>query len=171
MQLQNRMTDDVFFENEKGERSKAYKTKFASETLTIYDEKLVVKDGDIAIQLLPNGTEERFIVTDTKFSSGLKSIPAHYTISIIKESKKHREEKVATNTTFNISNSSVQVGDGNIQNIVDSFNELATKINESESTPEQKAEAQNLLQLLLNNSTVASILKGAFSAVTGIPAQ
>ena len=168
MSIQRMMTDDAFIENERGERNGPYKTKFGSAKLTIFNDKLIVADGDVVIQPLPNGTEERFVVTDSQFSSGLGSIKAHYSISVVKESKQQREQKMASNTTFHINNSSVQVGDGNIQNIVNSFEQLVKEIESSESTSVQKEEAKGLLKSLITNPTVASVLGGTVSGLLGL---
>jgi len=168
MSLQRFLTDNVFFENENGERTGPYKTKFGSNKLIIFNDKLMVKDGDIVIQPLPNGTEDRFVVIDTNFNSGLKSIKAHYSISTVKESKQQKEEKMATNTILHINNSNVQVGDGNVQNIVNSFNELVKEIDESQSTQEEKEVAKSLLNSLVSNPTVASVLGGTVSGLVGL---
>lgn len=162
------MTDDVYFENDCGERIGPFKTKFRGSNITVFNDKLIIKEGDIAIQQLPNGTEDRFIITNTQFNTGLQSTKAHYKISLVKESKQQREEKITSNTTVHISNSNVQVGDGNIQNIVNSFEQLTKEIESSGSTPEQKEEAKGLLKLLISNPTVAAVLGGAVSGLLGI---
>ena len=166
--LQRLMTDNVFFENDRGERIGPFKTKFGNSDITVFDDKLVVKEGDVVIQPLPNGTEDRFVITDTNFSSGLGPVPPFYTINIVKESKQQRKEKLAANTTFHINNSNVQVGDGNVQNIVNSFEQLVQEIDNSSSTPDQKEEAKGLLKSLITNPTVAAVLGGAVSGLLGI---
>ena len=138
MSIQRLMTDNAFFEDETGQRFGPYKTKFGESKMIFFDEKLSTKKGDIMIQPLPNGTEERFIITDVQFNSGIRGKHSHYSVSTIKESKQKKEEKMATNTTFHINNSNVQVGDGNIQNIVNSFEQLVNEIDNSESTLEEK---------------------------------
>ena len=167
MSLESLMTDDVYIENAHGERNGPYKTKFGGDSLTVFNEKLVITEGDIVIQPLPNKTEVRFVVTDTKFSSGLRGIKPHYSINVVKESKQQKEQELATNTTFHINNSNVQVGDGNIQNIVNSFEQLIKEIDSSDSTPEQKEKAKGLLGSLISNPTVAAILGGAVSGLLG----
>lgn len=153
------------YKDTKDNRTGPYKTKFGSNKLTIFDKTLTVNEGEIAIQHLPNGTEERFVITDTKFNSGIHGRNAHYSLSIIKESKQQREQKIPANTTFHINNSNVQVGDGNIQNIVNAFEQLANEIESSQSTPEQKEEAKGLLKSLLSNPTVAAVLGGTVSGL------
>lgn len=168
MSLQRMMTDEAFIENMQGERTGPFKTKFGAGKLIFFDDTLIVSEGDIVIQPLPNGREERYIITDSQFSSGLGSTKAHYSVSIVKESKQQRAEKVGPNTTFHINNSSVQVGDGNVQNIVNSFEQLSKEIESSDSTPEQKEEAKVLLKSLISNPTVAAVLGGAVSGLLGV---
>lgn len=165
MSLQRLMTDSFYIEDENGNKSGPHKTKFGGKTITVFDDKLIVKEGYTVIQPLPNGTEESFIVTDYKFSSGLRAIKPHYSITIERESKLQRQNKTIGNTTYNISNSNVQVGDGNVQNIIDSFQDLVGKIDNSSASPEEKNEAKGIISTLVQNPTVAAILGGAASGL------
>lgn len=74
--------DDVFFENEEGDRVGPYKTRFSNDTIIIYDAELDVKAMSYAIQILPNGKENKLSVISTKFSPGRKLIEPHFTISL-----------------------------------------------------------------------------------------
>jgi len=161
------LTDNAFIENKNGERTGPFKTKFGGEKLVVFNDQLVISEDDIVIQPLPNGAEERFAVTDVQFNSGLSRIKAHYSITVIKETKQQREKKLASNT-FHINNSNVQVGDGNIQNIVNSFEQLVQEIELSNSTQPQKEEAKGLLKSLISNPTVASVLGAAASGLIGV---
>ncbi|WP_153069777.1 hypothetical protein [Psychromonas sp. psych-6C06] len=168
MSLQRMLTDNAFIENKNGERTGPFKTKFGPEKLVIFNEQLVVTENDVVIQPLPNGTEERFAITDVQFNSGIGRMQSHFSITVVKEAKQERENKVANNTTFHINNSNVQVGDGNIQNIVNAFEQLTQEIESSNSTPAEKEEAKGLLKSLISNPTVASVLGGAVSGLIGV---
>ena len=168
MSLQKMLTDNAFIENKSGDRLGPFKTKFGATKLVVFNDKLVVSEDDIVIQPLPNGTEERFVVTDVQFNSGLGRIKAHFSITVIKETKQQREKKLASNTTFHINNSNVQVGDGNIQNIVNSFEQLVQEIESSNATAPEKEEAKGLLKSLISNPTIASVLGGAVSGLIGV---
>lgn len=167
MSIQRMMTDDAYIEDSQGKRYGPIKTKFGGKKLTVFDDKLSVGEGDVVIQPLPNGTEVRYVVIDSQFNTGLRSIKAHYSLTVEKESKQQKAEKMASNTTYHISNSNVQVGDGNVQNIVNSFEQLAREIEVSNSSPAQKEEAKGLLKSLITNPTVASVLGGAVSGLLG----
>lgn len=166
MSIKHLMKDNAFIENEVGQRFGPFKTNFGGSELIFFDDKLLVKEKNVVIQPLPNGTEQRFIVTDVQFNSGLRGIKGHYLISIVKESKQQKEKNMTTNTTFHINNSNVQVGDGNIQNIVNSIEQLVKEIDNSKSTFEQKEEAKGLLKTFISNPTVAAVLGGG--AVSGL---
>lgn len=74
--------DNVFFENEEGERIGPYKTRFNTDTIIIYDAELDVKSMSYAIQLLPDGNENKFSIISIKFSTGRKLIEPYFTVSL-----------------------------------------------------------------------------------------
>jgi hypothetical protein len=51
---------------------------------------------------------------------------------LTKASKIEQEKKLAASNTFHIHNSNVQVGDANVQNIVNSFEQLAAEIDSTD---------------------------------------
>lgn len=166
MNLQDMYTDDVYFEDDDSQRIGPYKTKFGGSKIIIYDKQLNVTEGFIAIQPLPNGTEQRFSITDVSFSSGLGPINPHFTMQIEKESNK--KQQTSSSPTFHINNSNVQVGDGNVQNIINSFEQLITAIESSDTEPKQKEEAKSLLKTLLSNPTVSAVLGGSVSGLLSL---
>ena len=66
---------------------------------------------------------------------------------------------VSQHFTFN-SPSNVQVGNNNIQNVQQVFNDLLRKIDSLDATDEEKAEAKGLVRSLLKHPLVSSILGG-----------
>lgn len=78
-------------------------------------------------------------------------------------------EKRNTNSTiYNFENSTVQIGDGNTQNIVNAFESLANEIEKSNSTPEEKIEVKSLMQGLINHPIISSVLGGSVSGLLGL---
>lgn len=167
MSTQGLMTDDAYIEDSQGKRYNPIKTKFGGNKLIVFDDKLSVCEGAVVIQPLPNGTEVRYAVIDSQFSTGLRSLKPHYSLTVEKESKQQKTEKMASNTTYHINNSNVQVGNGNVQNIVNAFEQLAREIEISDSSPAQREEAKGLLKSIIANPTVASVLGGAVSGLLG----
>ncbi len=60
---------------------------------------------------------------------------------------------------------SVQVGDHNTQNIVNSFEALVKKIESADVPPVQKEEAKGMLRKLLEHPAVVSVIGAAAKAV------
>lgn len=70
------------------------------------------------------------------------------------------------NQTINIHGAqSVQVGDHNTQNMINSFEALVKKIESSEAPPEQKEEAKGILRKFLEHPAVVSVIGAAAGAI------
>lgn len=69
--------------------------------------------------------------------------------------------------TLNV-NGPAQVGNGNIQNIHNIFNQLLQKIDESEATDDEKAEAKSRLTKFLEHPLVGSIVGGLAGSLPGL---
>lgn len=162
--LQN---DIVFIEGATGERSIPYKTTIGSNggfSAHIFEDSLDVEEGWKLIRRLPNGKEELFTILEVNYSSGLSSIPAHWTLKLSKDSSLATTSRPTT--TVHIANSSgIQIGDHNIQHITNSFIKLVEKIEESNAQPQEKAKAKELLRGVLENPTVAAVLGSAATFV------
>ena len=119
-----------------------------------------VEEGDIVLRMLPNGKEERNRVTKATFLNvGAAGLGPHYQIKYEKGSSNMGKPPVQN---INITGAqSVQVGDHNTQNIVNSIEALVQKIESSSSSPEEKQEAKHLLGQFLAHPLTASILGGA----------
>lgn len=143
-----------------------YKAMFAGGTIVIADPMADVESGDTILRRLPNGKDERLVVTDaTFFNEGIGSLGAHYQIKF-----KKGGESPAQRPTQNINISgaqSVQIGDYNTQNIVNSFEALVKMIDSSTAPPDEKAEAKSLLGRLLEHPLVVSIVGAAAGAAIG----
>jgi len=158
--LQN---DTVFIERTAGERSGPYKTAISSKggfSASIFEANLDVEEGWKLIRPLPNGKEELFTILEANYSSGLSSIQPHWTLKLRKESS--LAAAPPPTTTINITNSSgIQIGDHNIQHIVNSFVGLIEKIEASNVPPQEKAKAKSLMRSVLENPIVAAVLGSA----------
>jgi hypothetical protein len=69
-------------------------------------------------------------------------------------------EQPSSGPTFHISGGQIQIGDNNVQNIVNALQELKGKIDNAEASPEQKKEAVGLLRSLIAHPLVTSVLGG-----------
>lgn len=165
--LQN---DTVFIERPAGERSGPYKTAIGSKggfSASIFEPSLDVEEGWKLIRPLPNGKEELFTILEANYSPGLASIPPHWTLKLKKESSLAVTPRPTT--TINIANSSgFQIGDHNIQHIANSFVGLIEKIEASNMSAQEKAEAKSLLRSVLENPTVAAVFGSATTCVLAL---
>lgn len=143
-----------------------YKALFAGNTIIIDNPKADVEEGDTILRLLPNGKDERSYVTEATFySTGSGRTGPHYQIKF-KKGGVPVEHKPVQN--FHINNAqSIQIGDFNSQNIVNSFEALVNKIESSSATPEEKEEAKSLLEKFLSHPAVVSVLGAAAGAIIG----
>ena len=161
--------DVIYIVNNEGQKSSEFKAVLSKGTATIFDETLDVDEGDKLIQKLPNDKEKTFTVLDVGFVPKIQSIPAHYKLTIKKDSSLITESQVSNQTTININDSSaIQIGDNNVQNISNSITELVHKIDESNIINEEKVEAKSKIKELLTNPTIASILGGTVSGILGL---
>jgi hypothetical protein len=143
-----------------------YKATFAGTTIILADPMADVESGDTILRRLPNGKDERSVVTEaTFFNQGIGSLGPHYQIKFSKGG-----ESPARQPTQNINihgAQSIQIGDYNTQNIVNSFEALVKMIESSTALPEEKAEAKSLLSRLLQHPLVVSIVGAAAGAAIG----
>lgn len=117
-----------------------------------------VEVGDTVIRRLPNGNDERSVVSESKFlrvgigGGGGGHFQIKFRDSAETVSQPHTQH-------INISNAqSVQIGDHNTQSIINSFEALIKQIEAADSTPKQKEEAKSLLGSFLKHPLVVSVL-------------
>ncbi|MHB1609856.1 MAG: hypothetical protein ACYCXX_14735 [Acidiferrobacter thiooxydans] len=159
--------DTVYIEKPSGERYGPYKTALGSKngfSASIFETTLDVEEGWRLIRLLPSRKEEIFTILEANYRSGLHGIPPHWTLKLRKESSLASGNRSAT--TINISNSTgIQIGDHNVQHIINSFIGLIEQIQASGSSAQEKDEAKGVLRRALENPTVAAVLGSAVSGV------
>lgn len=147
-----------------GEVFGPYKAKFAGNTIIIADQMANVEVGDYVIRQLPNGNEELNLVTQCDFfDTSIPGFGPHFQIKF-KKGNLPVHDKTVQNINIH-STGPVQVGNHNTQNIIDSFNDLAQKIESSTATNSEKQEAKSLLSKLTNNPLVVSIIGAAAGSV------
>jgi hypothetical protein len=163
------MNDEVFVIDKSGNRSGPYKTAFSTKNLIIDDESIDVEEGYKLARPLPGGKEDIYTIVETKFQSEFHGIPAHFSLTLQKDSAIHSSQQHSKNTTININNSQgIQVGDHNVQHIANSFSQLISEIEKSDASTEEKIIAKSKLKELITNPTVAAVLGGAVSGLLGL---
>lgn len=155
--------EDARIEKANGSIVGPYKSTFAGSTIVIWDEKADVEEGDTILRLLPSGKDERSLVTEAKFFQSMHSIKAHYQIKFTKGVAAKMQKSPSHNITIHGAQS-VQIGDYNTQNIINSFQALKNQIESSSASPQEKEEAKSLISQLLSHPLVTSILGAAAGA-------
>lgn len=159
MSLQQILVDNAYLEKNNGQRLAPFKTKFGGVKLVVFNDQFEVAEGDVVIHVLDDTQEQRFIVTSVQFNSGMMSIDAHYLLSIINESE-------LQNTPYTSTSSAIQENDftaekTEIHHIMHSFDQLIKKIELSQSSADDKAEAKALLKAFIVHPTVNDLLSGS----------
>lgn len=158
--------EDARIEKSNGQVVGPYKALFAGDTIIIADPMADIEEGDTILRKLPNGKDERSIVTSaTFFNRGVGSLGPHYHVKFWKGG-----ESAMQKPTQHISITgaqSVQIGDYNTQNIVNSFEALVKQIETSAATSAEKEEAKSRLRAFLTHPLVVSVLGAVAGAVVG----
>ena len=158
--------EDARIEKKDGSTLGPYKTIFAGDTIIITDPKADIEEDDAILRKLPSGKDERSIATKVQFFQKIHGIPSHYQVKFKKESSKQMDKKSSQNITIHGAQS-VQIGDFNTQNVINSIHALKNQIESSNGSPEEKEEAKTLLQKFISHPLVASILGAAAGAIIG----
>ena len=158
--------EDARIEKLNGEIIGPYKAIFAGDTIIIADGMADIEERDIILRKLPNGKDERSVITKaTFFSQGVGSLGAHYQVKFQKGSEQVNHKPIQH---INITAAqSVQIGDYNTQNIINSFEGLIKNIENAGASSHEKEEAKSLLKKFLTHPLVISILGAAAGSLIG----
>ncbi|WP_081075061.1 RIP homotypic interaction motif-containing protein [Burkholderia stagnalis] len=163
--------DSVYVQSPDGARFGPYKTKIgtdnAGHSATVFDSSFEGQEGWVLIRELPGSREEKYLIHEANYSSGVSGIPPHWSLKLRKDaSLMHRSEPKAA-PTITINNSQgIQIGDYNVQHIASSLQGLVQMIEKSTAAPEEKEAAKGLLIKLLESPVIASVLGGVTAGVT-----
>jgi hypothetical protein len=158
--------EDARIEKSNGQVIGPYKAVFAGNTIIIADQMADIEEGDTILRKLPNGRDERSIVTSATFySQGVSSLGPHYQVKF----RKGGDSPVQKPTQhINITGAqSVQIGDYNTQNIINSFEALVKQIEATPASSIEKEEAKSRLRAFLTHPLVVSVLGAVAGAVVG----
>jgi ABC-type antimicrobial peptide transport system permease subunit len=154
-------TDEVLVERIDGTISAPIKCSINGKTISIFDKTLDVSTADKLVRTLPNGKAERYDILDVEFIDQFGGIAASYDLKVRRHGSLITTPKATVNK-ISISNShSFQVGDHNIQSVVNSFKYILKEIEDSNASPETKTEAKSRLKAFLEHPLTSAILGGA----------
>ena len=167
MSIDSLMGDDIYIESPSGQTIGPVKASVQRNKIYINDESLVIEEGGKILRPLPNGKSELHSILQVDFHKDpLHGRLSHYEVTTRKESS-----LVATpsSTTINITNSQgIQIGDGNILNIVASLDTLAKAIESADVPEEQKADAKQKLKAFLSHPLMTALLGSAAGKLIGM---
>ncbi|QQB32232.1 hypothetical protein I6I07_16100 [Achromobacter deleyi] len=156
---------DVYVQKSDGSRAGPYRGTLSAKSLIVKNKDFDVEEGDHIVRKLPTGREESYLVLSAQFYNGMGGIPPNWQLAIEKTTAL-RSPSAATSTTVNIHDSTgIQVGDHNLMNFQVAINEMVKKIDDSNSSPEEKAEAKSRLKAFLTHPLVISIAGGIAGAL------
>lgn len=160
MGIDDLMGDEVFIESPSGDRIGPVKASVQGNKVFINNESLLIEEGGRILRPLPNGKSEAHAILQVDFyKDPFGGQLSHYEIRTRKESSL---VPTPSATTINISHSyGIQVGDGNIQNIVASLETLLHAIDSADCPPKEKADARQKLKALLSHPLTTAILGAA----------
>lgn len=145
-----------------------YPAAFAGDTIFIEDERADVEEGDTVLRRLPNGKDERSVVTEATFyPKRAGSFGPRYHLKFKKGSDLPMQ-RPGHNITISGAQS-VQIGDYNTQNITNSLEALVKMIDSSSAPASEKSEAKSRLARFLEHPlVVASVGAGVGAAVGAV---
>lgn len=159
---------DTIYLERNGARTGPYKCNFSNGSFTMFYKELDVTEGDKVVRQIP-GREEYHTVIETHFSPGLGRIPAHYKLTILKDSAILKPSQSSTTNNINIHGSTgIQIGDHNIQNLEVAMKEVLTSIENAEASREEKEEARNRLRQFLAHPLVSAAVGSGLSVALGL---
>lgn len=167
MTFDSLLSDEVYIVSPGGEQSGPVKASVQRNKVYIFDESIVIEEGGKILRSLPSGKCESHTILQVDFHKAPRGMKAsHYEITTRKDSSL---VDAPSKTTIQISHSQgIQIGDGNVQNIIASLEQLIRAIDSADADNSKKDEAKNALKNFLKHPLVASVLGGAAGGVLSL---
>lgn len=96
------LTEEVYIMSPDGAQQGPFKTAIGKGSATIFDKTIDVEEGYKLVKPLPNGKNEIYTITETKFNPNFHSIPAHYALKVRKDSSLVERSPMTKSTTVNM---------------------------------------------------------------------
>ena len=156
--METLLGDEIYIEGIDGNRIGPVKASVQGNNIYVMDTSLIIEEGGSILRSLPNGKSEVYRILECNFlkdpmGEGL----SHYKIRTQKEGS--LVQTPSSQTTINISHSQgIQIGDQNVQNIIDTLEILYEAIESAEATEKEKMDAKNKLKSLLYSPIISAIV-------------
>ncbi len=161
--------EEIFIIHKSGERTGPHKASFEKKVFTVSDPEIEIERGDTIERPINQKKSERYKVTEVTFTRGLQGLPSSWDISVRDEGVQvDRPAKSVTNHITINNSQGFQIGDHNVQTIIEGFKNLVTRIDESNASREEKEEAKGKLSAFLEHPLTVSVLGGAAAGLTAL---
>jgi hypothetical protein len=168
MSFDRMLGDEIYIVSPSGEETVGpIKASVQGNKVYVFDESLVIEEGGRILRTLPNGRCESHFILQVDFSQAPPQMRqgSHYKILTRKDSSL---VDPPSKTTINISHShGIQIGDGNVQNIIASLHVLANAIDSADVPEEEKADAKQKLKSFLSHPLTTTVLGAAAAKLIG----
>jgi len=162
------LSDEIYIVSRSGEETGPVKASVQGDKVYVFDETLVIEEGGKILRTLPNGKCESRTILQVDFHQAPRQMRrgTHFKIITRKDSSL---VDPPSKTTINITNSQgIQIGDGNVQNIVASLDTLAKAIESADVPEDQKADAKQKLKAFLSHPLTTAVLGSAAGKLIGM---
>ena len=167
MSIDRLMGDEIYIESPSGETVGPVKSSVQGNKVYINEETVVIEEGGKILRPLPNGKAESHLILQVDFHKDpFGGRLSHYEITRRKDSSL---VPTPSSTTINISHSQgIQIGDGNVQSIVTSFETLVKAINSAEVPEDQKKDVKARLKAFLSHPLTTGVIGSAAAKLLGM---
>ena len=107
--LQNFPTEKVDIYDKDGNKITEVNGLFGTTSLTITDTSIPLLEGQIVLRTLPNGSVEKYEISESKYVRGHGSIPDFYKLTLVKNNFKSIDVQ-----KYIYNDNSIHIGDNNI---------------------------------------------------------
>lgn len=161
--------DEIYIISPSGQDTKGpVKASVQGDKVYVFDQTIVIEEGGKILRTLPNGKCESRTILQVDFIQAPSQMRegTHYEIITRKDTSL---VDPPSKTTINISHSQgIQIGNGNVQNIVASLDALRKAIECADVPVEQKAEAKQKLKAFLSHPLTIAVLGAAAGKLIGM---
>ncbi len=162
--------DKIFVLKSSGERLGPYKAAVDSQKniVEVFTKELDAEAGDKLLRPTAPNREEIYEIIDVHYESLTHGVFANFQLDVKRQGAPEKPVRGSVSNTYNISGyQNIQIGDHNVQSIMNMLQSLITEIDKADATPEQKVDAKNRLQAFLAHPLVTSIMGGAAGSLAG----
>lgn len=155
--------DKIYILKEAGEKLGPFTAAVDSRkgVAEVFVKDLDVEIGDKLSRFISATKEEFYLVLDVHYESVTHEVFASYELDVRREGAPEKP-KWNNSPTIHINNSQgIQIGDHNVQSVINMLQELVSEIDKADAPNEQKLEAKSRLLAFLSHPTVSSVLGGA----------